>query len=310
MKRTVVFIMGAGHCGSTLLDLILGSHSRAFSLGEFSRISTVLDKGPGVASAICGVCDGRCAFWDERVSSTLLRALYSTKTPLNKLSARLLRQLTNPYAMLLRASGRPIAVDSSKRVAWIGRQLRPARVWHDIQPALIYLGRDGRAVVSSYFRKYPERGFAAITRSWLAQIAEMDRFYQQFSAGKKVELVYEELAEQPERVARSLCQWLGLEFEPEMLRYWKHSHHHVFGNGGTRSLIFRYREQFGTASSQFARRVQAARQHFDATYYDQVEYGIHLDERWRRELTPEQLAEFRDIAGEVNQRYARSEKAA
>ena len=38
----VVFIMGAGHCGSTLLDLIVGSHSNAFSLGEFKQFGSCL----------------------------------------------------------------------------------------------------------------------------------------------------------------------------------------------------------------------------------------------------------------------------
>ena len=41
MENQIVFIMGPGHCGSTLLDLILGSHSDCFSLGEVFRLSEI-----------------------------------------------------------------------------------------------------------------------------------------------------------------------------------------------------------------------------------------------------------------------------
>ena len=36
IPRKVVFILGSGHCGSTLLDLMLGAHSRIVGLGEMS----------------------------------------------------------------------------------------------------------------------------------------------------------------------------------------------------------------------------------------------------------------------------------
>jgi hypothetical protein len=34
----VIFILGSGHCGSTLLDLILDSHSKVFSVGEIGDL--------------------------------------------------------------------------------------------------------------------------------------------------------------------------------------------------------------------------------------------------------------------------------
>lgn len=38
MIKKVVFICGAGHSGSTLLGLLLGSHSKCFYLGEANKV--------------------------------------------------------------------------------------------------------------------------------------------------------------------------------------------------------------------------------------------------------------------------------
>ena len=54
MDRSVVFAMGSPHSGTSLLTLILGSHSRAFALGEMEDF-----KG----SARCRVCEDRCPIW-------------------------------------------------------------------------------------------------------------------------------------------------------------------------------------------------------------------------------------------------------
>ena len=72
--RTVVFIMGAGHCGSTLLDLMLGSHPESFSLGELHRLHGLLDRDKGSPPQLCSMCDGPCVYWNGRASLPLLRA--------------------------------------------------------------------------------------------------------------------------------------------------------------------------------------------------------------------------------------------
>ena len=37
----IIFILGIGRSGSTMLDLMLGSHSQGFSLGEISKIPEI-----------------------------------------------------------------------------------------------------------------------------------------------------------------------------------------------------------------------------------------------------------------------------
>ena len=67
-QRAVVFVLGSGHCGSTLLDLILGSHSEAFSLAEFIHISRLIDTPEPERGPVCAICEGSCPFWDETAS--------------------------------------------------------------------------------------------------------------------------------------------------------------------------------------------------------------------------------------------------
>lgn len=53
-----VFIFGTGHCTSTLLDLILGSHFKMLSLSEVYRVV-----GSEPPTPVCNICDGKCKLW-------------------------------------------------------------------------------------------------------------------------------------------------------------------------------------------------------------------------------------------------------
>jgi hypothetical protein len=300
--------MGPGHCGSTLLDLILGSHSNAFSLGEFHRLHRCLDEANTGELQICGVCTEGCDFWNRKVSIPVLRNYYSGKSTLRRLIRKFANLVSNPYKKLMAWSGKSIMVDSSKQPGWIARQLKPAHKWKSVTPYLVYLQRDGRAVVSSYFRKYPERGIKVIAEDWCQQVEEMDRYYEEFP-GAKLRMTYEELATEPEKTIRVLCEQFDIPYEAEMLRYWAHDHHHIFGNGGTRNLIWRYREQFDTHSESTRQRIEDSKQHYAHEYYDEIDVAIKLDERWRREMTEEDLQAFNAVAGATNAAYAWPDRA-
>jgi hypothetical protein len=115
---------------------------------------------------------------------------------------------------------------------------------------------------------------------------------------------YEELTTQPEQTMRSLCEWLDIPFEPGMLHYWRHDHHLVDGNLGTRLLVFKYREQFGSDLMQRWSQENRETGQTDDEFYNQLGLAIKLDLRWKRELTPEQLEVFEAVAGKVNRPYA------
>lgn len=301
--KTVVFVMGTGHCGSTLLDLILGSHSRAFSLGEFRRLKNCLNHPHGEGYRICGVCEGKCSFWNGRASEKMLKVLYGRDSVIGSVPGRLLRQLVLPYRFIFRWSGADVLIDSSKNPGWIESQMTPSYTWFGIQPKLIYLVRDGRAVVNSYYRKYPERGIDAIVTKWREKTVNMNKYFDSFPGNGKIKIRYEELASSPRDLIPKVCEFLGLDYEDRMLRYWEHDHHHIFGNGGTRSLIYRYREQFKPVTSELQDRIEHGKKFYDGSYYDDIDIAISLDERWRKELSSGALSVFQRLAGDLNSAY-------
>ena len=133
-ERKVVFIMGAGHCGSTLLDLILGSHSRAFSLAEFHVVSKFIDDPDGARQAICAICGDACEFWNGKAPLPSLAPFYSQKSIGHKLLSRGVRAFRNPYAPMFAATDKSVLVDSSKSARWFERQIRYRYTWRSTNP--------------------------------------------------------------------------------------------------------------------------------------------------------------------------------
>ena len=63
----IVFIIGTGHCGSTLLDLLLGSHSKAISLGEVYKVLSF-----GQDEPLCNLCGEKCNLWDTSLRKKII----------------------------------------------------------------------------------------------------------------------------------------------------------------------------------------------------------------------------------------------
>ncbi len=297
MTNKVAFIMGIGHSGSTLLDLILSSHPSAFSLGEFWYFAEKMEAGEG----ICSLCKTHCPFWNQKVSLSLLQKYFKWSTNKNKLLFSAYSYFgsfrSNIYKHLFDCSGAKLLVDSSKKIHWIRRQLRPFWHWHSVQPFLIYVCRDGRAVVNSYLRKYPNDNIAVVARNWAKRVLLMERYFESFSPEKRIKIAYEKLVTDPESAVRNLCRVLDVSYDPNMLRYWEHEHHPVNGNKGTYSLVMKFRNKKREQKDQ---KIDVG---LKPSFYDHLGLQIELDLRWKQELSNDQLEIFESIAGNVNQAY-------
>jgi NAD-dependent dihydropyrimidine dehydrogenase PreA subunit len=296
-KRKVVFIMGVGHSGSTLLELLLSSHPRVFGLGELANLRGKIDVPHPDMSHLCSICEEGCPYWNDRAQLSILKTYFSYRNPLTFLPRQGYRLYRSIYRYLFDWFDHEILIDSSKRASWIRRQLWPNYHWRTISPVLLYITRDPRGVVNSYLRKYPKARTRAVARNWKNNVQQMDHFYQQFNHAKQ-RVSYETLASEPEATLCQLCDFLEIDYQPEMLAYWQHDHHLCNGNLGTRSLIYRYRAEFGLdgvtwQGSQRELRVN----HGD--YYERIGLAIKLDTRWRDELTPEQLAVINKTVGKM-----------
>lgn len=174
----VLFVMGCGRSGSTMLDTILGNHSDAVGFGElcYAAEKAYLNG----AYCACGEWGFACPFWaavrrewaertgtsDVARFASLVRAVESRKLRLNGAvrAWRLPDSAFQEYAGLTKAffeslrsvSGKAVIVDSSKRPA---RALALSMI-PGIDVRLIHLVRDVRGVVWSAKKrlKQDERG--------------------------------------------------------------------------------------------------------------------------------------------------------
>lgn len=264
-----VLICGAGHSGSTLLGLILGSHSSGFYCGESRKVSYLGDPRKPLRKRVCKLCGEGCPVWS--------RFVWDRGRPLHDLIAC--------------AAGAQMVIDSTKSVEWI-RERTGELAAAGIPAVLLFLGRDGRAVVSSRIRKYPDRAPAELIRRWRTQIEASRELYAAHD-GPKHEVRYEVLASEPEATVRRLCGTIGIDFEPAMLDFQRHEHHPLGGNNGTQYLVARSR--YDDPGQAFVSLGERSRD-----YYRRHGDGIELDRRWRRELAAPHRALFEQLAGDVN----------
>ena len=271
-KNKVIFICGAGHSGSTLLGMILGSHSHCFYTGEaLKTIYFHRDQTP-IRKRMCKFCGFDCPVW--------------SKLDLNK--------SRDIYTQIMDITQKSVVVDSTKSIAWLQEKIAEV-ISSNITPYLIFLQRDGRAVVNSRIRKSPDQDISEIITAWVEKIRETEELFTE-CLQQKIKIHYEELATQPDSIISHLCSFLELPYESSMLNYCEHEHHPLGGNSGTQSLVLKAQHQ--EFSSPLISRVET---HED--YYKEHPAEIKLDLRWQRELSQEAIALFETIAGGVNQAY-------
>jgi len=308
-----LFICAAGHSGSTLLDLLLGSHSRATSLGEVTQLPKNLALN---TSCTCGSPVRACDFWkavaqslakrlnidmlshpyaldlgfiDARVvvdvaRQTRLYALWRKlvtgmmyaswrynlpiPTPFANIYIKAMDNNLSLYDAVREVSGCSVIVDSTKHYMKAVGLYRQAPE----NTRVILLTRDGRGVFYSNLK----RGFGqkASLESWLTHYARaLPLFEKQLPPSAVMQVRYEDLCCDPASTLERICSFVGLAFEPTMLDFSQHKHH--IANGNDMRFL---------ASSE-----------------------IRCDERWREEMSQEDITYFKRSAWEMNCRLGYSD---
>ena len=236
---TVVWVNSENYSGSTLLGLMLGSHSEAAFLGELHHLFK--SRSSKKSSLRCNRCESkRCPVLDD-LSCRDHAALFAT------LSERTRKR---------------VLVDTSKRPQWTNQFLR----LEGIHKRSIFLIRDPRGYCCSRRKRQPDRPLQEILRDWVAKNTKLWRFLCQHQNRLPFTvLTYHELVSDSESALACLCRWLGLAFDPSMVRYWEPEHHALAGNG---------------AVSFFSKRFSTP----DADYYRRHWRKPFVDLRWKKEL--------------------------
>ncbi len=270
LNQKVCFICGVGHSGSTLLGLILGSHRDCFYCGEAAKTRFLHNPDKPIKKRVCKICGFDCPVWGD----------------LN------LTDNLDLYEQVSRKTQKPITIDSTKNLEWLTEQLF-AIAPTTAQPFLIFLQRDGRAVLNSRIRKYPDKDIQELIETWRNQIQLTNELFQNFDR-KKIKVHYEELATEPEKVTRNLCDFLEIDYQPQMLEYYQQEHHPLGGNNGTQFLVAK-------ARGEKIKEPIVSLSEKNRYYYQEHSLGIRLDLRWKEELKPDIQILFEEIAGAENE---------
>ena len=215
----------------------------------FARASTVIDRNhqtsfyelrARLASALC----------DVRYGANANGAL---KLPLQPALRRAVRNVSYLYGAVAKSWGTHTLVDSSKNVhkALALFEAMPDRV------KVLYLSRDGRGVYHSRRSSGFERSEAL--SGWRRYNDRAQRLLSRnIAPDSLLRLHYEQVVDDPEAQVKRICDFVGVDFEPDMLLLKPANSHLVNGNDmrlkGTQEL--------------------------------------KLDERWKRELVGDELEWF------------------
>lgn len=227
MTHPAVFIASLGHSGSTLLDLVLGGHSRLVGLGEVAAVLTSRGNGQPSLTGMCscGQEAGSCPLWSD-----VARRLREEP------DARLGRQYRIVLESVAAMFGPDvIPVDSSKYLQWL-------RLLHDdvgIDLRVLFLLKDVRNFMVSEVEAGVRTRGQGLQRRQMTPLGAFaywhrhNRAVEQFLRDSRLptfQLGYEELCLAAEPIMQAICRFLGLTFEPAMLELRSSRSHVLRGN--------------------------------------------------------------------------------
>lgn len=226
-RPRVLYIIGFGRSGSTVLCMALGRHPAIFNIGEFVSMPTFVAGANYVSPRACGCLKRleQCTFWSEVGRRTPLGTdtlpptaggwrhyapwLPPTSSDLGRWGESNARFLS----AVLDVSGAAIAVDASKRAE------RAYWLWASGSVDLIplWLTREFRAVMRSERRKGRSTIKAAISW-WVAQrrAAQLVARIEAWN-GKVIRGSYEEMTADPRAFLGRILNELGLPWCEDVL---------------------------------------------------------------------------------------------
>jgi hypothetical protein len=217
MNRAPFFIVGSGRSGSTLLRMILASHSRIavppetyFLLPLVQELSIDRPLSPAEVARAGEIVTGHYRWPDMDFDAGEFRRLTGGLA-----SPRLRDVAEVVYRSFLEREGKVRWGDKTPPYIRIVPQL--ARMYPEAR--FIHLVRDGRDVARSFQSTgwYGPR-LHDNTREWNEALNLAERWRPQVKE-RLLQLRYEDLVRDTEKSARCVCAFLGEEFEPEMLAW-------------------------------------------------------------------------------------------
>ncbi|HEU0030816.1 MAG TPA: sulfotransferase [Kofleriaceae bacterium] len=265
-RQRVLFILGAGHCGSTLLSLLLNGHPDCVAVSELGALKDCIRDHDPVLAEPAWQEAARCFEQRTHLRFADLDLYHPSVKTFLRWSRERVTEWTRPRAALLeclsQVTGKPWIIDASK--SWHQLYLMDRSGLFDLR--VVHLVRDARGIVHSYTKKYKvvRYGLSKWLKSNAGAMALQPRFGDRW-----MRVRYEDLVTDPAATLAQICSLMGLAYDPQMLRYRDHT---WLGLGGNRM-----------AKST------------DST--------IRLDEKWRREMPKRDQRIVNLVGGALNRYY-------
>lgn len=216
-KRKVFLITGTGRSGSTLLDLMLGNDEKGLSVGEMHALFRPWRPHHLLKNRGCFCDDKSCQFWS---------------TMREKGERKVYSNIFNKFQEI------DFIVDSSKKPLWLKDQLAySTRKDYQLIPILIY-----KTPLEYAYSLYKRDDLEGWKSAWIGRHVRLLGILDDFISVK-----YKELAKNPSKKLKALCQELDIDYHEGKKRFWENQHDHfLFGSDTVKNseqLVY-YEDQY------------------------------------------------------------------
>jgi hypothetical protein len=201
----LINIYGTARSGSTMLDLILGNASDAFSCGEVSAWFRPYRTHHFKIDCVCG--KDPCPVW-EKVKGV----------PESQFHAKIIEELHVNFV-----------IDSSKDVCW----LIDVQKWASasgIRSLNLLLWKDPIDLAYSHWKRGD--GITCWRREFVKCYSRILEVGLSFVA-----VNYSDLVHTPHSAVANICSAIGMPYFEGKERFWEKEHHHLFGSSGVRRQV-------------------------------------------------------------------------
>ncbi|MEP6574538.1 MAG: sulfotransferase [Gemmatimonadota bacterium] len=219
-----IFVVGSARSGTTLLQLMLNSHSQLSVAGEvhfFDQICQVRREAPDLTNP-----SDRARFWSGIRRAEGLHKLPDVERVLAVVEERMKGAVEPSYELWYRMMLEEYA--RAKGASRFGEKT-PQNVWYlrEImalfpRARVIEIVRDPRAVVASLVKvPFSSDDAFSNTLKWKCDV----RFGA--VAREHLRVRYEDLVADPPGQLQRICEYVGVPYEPKMLEYYQSAGDHV-----------------------------------------------------------------------------------
>jgi len=231
--RQPLFVIGSPRSGTSLLRLILTSHSEIIVPPECGFIVWLYEKYCAWSSSDALDADSRAQYLDDLFLCKKFDTWGTERAALDELLAEhypadYAGLCATIYMAYARKHSRTVTIWGDKNNFHINHLPTLRSIYPDAR--FVHIVRDGRDVACSY-REVMLRGSSspyspnlntdidAIATEWSTNVLKVNDYLSSLDASRQMLIRYEDLVENTKTSVMEICRWLGLPFEEKMLEF-------------------------------------------------------------------------------------------